>query len=347
MRPTITPIYTYVNIDSVLREAGPYTPGLGGRIERPGAGTLGADNDEVYAELGLSGDELDRLKEDGSDLNRVSRFVRTEAALLLAAFLVAVVGAGALADRYVDPSGELLKRTAAAAAKEGSYRFTTSQKYSGEYAKSARYAAGVRLSGGVDIRSGVTRFDTVIQLPGISAKCTYLTIGDDLYVSVHPSRRNELGATWLRTKANGVLAAATVQGFRPDELDTKAASLFEDLTENGQATVRGVRTTRHTGRVDIAALAGSAADNPMIERSGVGRSLPVEVYIDDEDLLRRITIIITAAKSFSVKFTTDRFDYGKPLDAKAPPAASVKDARAPDVAVACYPTSFPGSAKSP
>jgi hypothetical protein len=276
----------------------------------------------------------------------VARFIRTEAALLLAAFLVAVVGAGALADRYVDPSGELLKRTAIAGAREGSYRFTTSQRYSGEYAASARYAAGVRLSGGVDIRSGVTRFDTLIQLPGVSAKCTYLTIGDDLYVSVHPSRRNELGASWLRAKADGALANAALQGLRPDELNTEAANLFAGLEEDGHATIRGVRTTKYSGKVDIAALAGSAADNPAIERSGVGRSLPVEVYVDDKDLLRRVTIVITAAKSFSVRFTTDLYDYGKPLDAKAPPATSVKDARAPDVAVACYPTTFP-TAKPP
>ena len=275
----------------------------------------------------------------------MSRFLRTEAAILLAAFLVAVVGAGALADRYIDPSGELLKRSAAAAERQGSYRFTTYQRYGGDYARSARYAAGVTLSGGVDLRSGVTRFDTVIRLPGVIAKCTYLTIGDDLYVSVHPSRRRELGATWLRAKADGTLANATLQGLRPDELDTDAANLFSGLRENGRATVRGVRTTRYSGTVDIAALAGSAADNPALERTGVGRTLPVEVYIDDHDLLRRITILITAARSFSVRFTTDRFDYGKQLGAKAPPPASVKDARAPDVAVACYPTTFPGSLK--
>jgi hypothetical protein len=269
--------------------------------------------------------------------------LRTEAVMLLAAFGVCVVGAGALADRYVDPSGELLQRTAAAAAREGSYRFETSQQYSGEYARSARYAAGVRLSGGVDIDAGITRFDTLIQLPGITAKCTYVTVGDFLYVAVHPSRRQVLGASWLRAKATGVLASAVLQGYRPDELDTKAANLFIDLEENGRATVRGVRTTRFSGRVDVAALAGSATDNPAIEASGVGRSLPVDVYIDDEDLLRRLTITITAAKAFSVRFTTDRFDYGKPLDAKAPPSAAVKDARAPDVAVACYPSTFPGT----
>lgn len=238
-----------------------------------------------------------------------------------------------------------MRRSAAAAKRAGSYRFETYQRYGGEYAKSARFAAGVRLNGAVDVRSGVTRFDSLIELPGVTAKCTYLAIGDDFYVSVHPSRRTELGATWLRSTSDGTVANATLQGLRPDELDTEAANLFSDLEEDGRATVRDVKTTRYTGRVDIAALAGSASDNPIFERSGVGRSLPVEVYIDDDDLLRRITIIITAARSFSVRFTTDRFDYGKRLDAKPPPASSVKDARAPDVAVACYPTTFPGSVK--
>ena len=35
---------------------------------------------------------------------------------------------------------------------------------------------------------------------------------DDLS-ELHPSRRNELGATWLRAKANVALANATVQGY--------------------------------------------------------------------------------------------------------------------------------------
>jgi hypothetical protein len=255
------------------------------------------------------------------------------------------VGAGALADRYVDPSGELLKKTAAASQRAGSYRFTTSQQYSGEYAKSARYSAGVRLTGGVDINDGVTRFDTLIQLPGITSKCTYLTVGEHLYVSVHASRRRQLGASWLRAKATGALATATLQGVRPDELNTKAANLFDGLEEDGRATVRGVQTTKYTGEVDVAALAGSSVDNPALERSGVGRALPVEVYVDDDDLLRRVVIVITAAKSFTVRFTTDLYDYGKPLGAKPPPASAVKDARASDVAVACYPSTFPDSPK--
>jgi crotonobetainyl-CoA:carnitine CoA-transferase CaiB-like acyl-CoA transferase len=37
-----------------------------GRIDRPGAGRLGADNDDVYGELGLTADELVRLKEMGA-----------------------------------------------------------------------------------------------------------------------------------------------------------------------------------------------------------------------------------------------------------------------------------------
>jgi formyl-CoA transferase len=37
-----------------------------GRIERTGAGKLGADNAEVYGALGISDDELARLKETGA-----------------------------------------------------------------------------------------------------------------------------------------------------------------------------------------------------------------------------------------------------------------------------------------
>jgi hypothetical protein len=274
-----------------------------------------------------------------------ARLIRTEAVALAAAFALLVVGTGALADRYVDQSGELLKRTADAATREGAYRFTTSQKYSGTYAQSARYSAGVRLSGAVDIRSNATRYDTLIQLPGITAKCTYITVGDDLFVSVHPSRRSQLGATWLRAEATGRLATGALQGVRPDELNTRAAKLFEGLEPSGSATIRGVRTTRYSGKIGIEALAGPNAKNTTLGRTTT-RTLPVEVYVDGRDLLRRVTIVITAAKAFSVRFTTDLYDYGKPLTIAKPPAGAVKQANAQDLALACYPTAFPTTPRS-
>jgi hypothetical protein len=280
---------------------------------------------------------------EGSDLSdglgsTLSRLLKAEAVALVAAFALLVAGTAALADRYVDDSGELLRKTAAGAERNGTYRFTTSQSYSGPYARSATTGSGVQLSGAVDVRAGVSRFDTLIKLPGVSAKCTYISDGENLFVSVHPSRRNTLGASWLRTTATGPLANAALQGIRPDELNTRAARLFEGLEADGTVVVRGVETTKYKGAVDIAALAGSATDKALAE---VGRTLPVEVYVDDDDLLRRVAIVITAQKSFSVRFTTDLYDYGKPLDIRLPSGSSVKPASTRDIALACYPATFP------
>lgn len=275
------------------------------------------------------------------------RLAKNDAVALLVGFLALVVCGAALADRYIDPSAELLARTAAAAEREGTYRFVTEQRYRGDVPKAGvGSTAGLQLQGAVDIDAGTTRFQTVISLGRIEAKCTYLTADDDLFVSVHPSRRSEIGASWLRTRAEGAIAAANLQGLRPDHLNARSAKLFENLEPDGSATVRGIRTTRYLGEVDIAALAGGAA----VRREAalrLGRTLPVAVYIDDEDLLRRLTIEISSVRRFSVSFTTDIFDYGEELRITRPPTNTVKQGNAQSVAVACYPKVFPRIGRPP
>jgi hypothetical protein len=274
----------------------------------------------------------------GSDL---SRLVSNEAIALLAAFVLVVVGGSALAERYVDPSAQLLTKTAAAAEQAGSYRFVTTQRYSGEVPRGGAYAAGVQLSGFVDLDADVSRFETVINLGRIDAKCAYMSIGDDLYVAVHPSRRNEFGASWLRTSGERSLAAANLQGLRPDQLNEHSVKFFAGLEPAGEATVRGVRTTRYRGEVDIAALAGGrTTPRAQIE---LGRTLPVSVYIDEDGLLRRLTIEISSARRFGVTFTTDLFDYGRDARITRPAPGAVKAGNAQMFAVACYPKTFPGT----
>lgn len=270
----------------------------------------------------------------------VSRLATNEAVALLVGFLSLIVGSAALADRYIDPSAELLSRTAAAAEREGTYRFVTQQRYSGDVPTEPGYAAGVQLQGAVDIDAGTTRFETLINLGRVEANCTYLTADDNLFISVHPSRRKEIGASWLRTRAQGAIAAASLQGLRPDQLSARSAKLFDGLEPDGTATIRGVRTTRYRGKVDIAALAGGRTTQRGTTL-GLGRTLPVAVYIDEDDLLRRLTIEITSVRRFSVTFTTDIYDYGEDVRITRPPANTVKQGNAQSVAVACYPKAFP------
>lgn len=276
----------------------------------------------------------------------LSRFASSEAVALLCAFLLLVVGGAALADRNIDPSAELLRRTTAAAERAGAYRFVTSQRYAGDLPKGSAYSAGVLLQGGVDIDAGVTQFDTVVELGRIEAKCSYLTIGDDLFVSVHPSRRKDLGASWLRVRAEGAIAVANLQGLRPDQLDERTLRLFEGLEPDGRATIRGVRTTRYRGEIDIAAFASSPSAQRAVTKQ-VGRTLPIAVYIDDDDLLRRLTIELGAGRRAGVTFTTDLFDYGDQIRVRRPPAGAVKMGDRNSFAVACYPKVFPRTSPVP
>ena len=114
------------------------------------------------------------------------------------------------------------------------------------------------------------------------------------------------------------------------------------VKENGSATVRGVETTRYVGRLDFRkALDAGLERLPAAERErarqGMQRMLgrpgskgvPFEVFVDDDGLLRRLTLDLSMeamGQPLSTKLSMDYFDFGVDVDVQAPPARDVTDA---------------------
>ena len=116
-----------------------------------------------------------------------------------------------------------------------------------------------------------------------------------------------------------------------------------EVEEAGSARVRGVETTRYTGSIDLReALDASLDDLGMSERKQqrardemkamldeVGdEELPIEVFVDDEGMLRRITMELGMAvegQEVAMTMEMDFFDFGVDVDVQAPPAAAVLD----------------------
>ena len=114
------------------------------------------------------------------------------------------------------------------------------------------------------------------------------------------------------------------------------------VKENGSATVRGVETTRYVGRLDFRkALDAGLERLPAAERErarqGMQRMLgrpgskgvPFEVFVDDDGLLRRLTLDMSMeamGQPLSTKLSMDYFDFGVDVDVQAPPARDVTDA---------------------
>ena len=116
------------------------------------------------------------------------------------------------------------------------------------------------------------------------------------------------------------------------------------VKESGSATVRGVETTRYVGRLDFRKALDAGLDRlelPAAERQrarqGMQRMLgqlgakgmPFEVFVDDDGLLRRLTMDMSMqvmGQPMSTKVSMDYFDFGVDVDVQAPPAGDVTDA---------------------
>ena len=112
----------------------------------------------------------------------------------------------------------------------------------------------------------------------------------------------------------------------------RAAGKVEEL---GDATVRGVKTTHFKGTIDLERYAqqldkkgGSRAAartlRKALELTGV-TTMPVELWIDDDSLVRRMvyeqTVSAVAGQApTTVKATMDLFDYGVDVKVVTPPA---------------------------
>lgn len=105
----------------------------------------------------------------------------------------------------------------------------------------------------------------------------------------------------------------------------------------GRARVRGTSTTRYRAQIDIGKalkqLSGSAMSSEALSALGEltgGGTLPVEVWIDDANLVRRMELKMSAAgeqnaPTFSMSLQMDIFDYGTSVSIDVPPAAEVAD----------------------
>ena len=116
------------------------------------------------------------------------------------------------------------------------------------------------------------------------------------------------------------------------------------VTEAGSATVRGVETTRYTGRLDFRKALADGIDGlglPAAERQrareGMQRMLdqlgangvPFEVFVDDDGLLRRMRMdmsMTVEGESMTMAMKMDYFDFGTDVNVQAPPPSDVFDA---------------------
>jgi hypothetical protein len=110
------------------------------------------------------------------------------------------------------------------------------------------------------------------------------------------------------------------------------------VEEVGSEDVRGVSTKHYRAIVDLAEAAKKLSGPSKASGAGMEQlvkflgdsKVPVDVYIGDDKLVRRMTMRLTpsgaaAASGFEMNMNMDLYDYGTPVNVSAPPKSEVYD----------------------
>ena len=135
---------------------------------------------------------------------------------------------------------------------------------------------------------------------------------------------------WLSSPVpEGGTASGMAQTDPMTYLDLLGA-VSSEIDEVGRERVRGVLTTHYHFEVDPRKLEMPSPQFGAADLSAAGiETLPLDVWVGDDDLPRRIRMALGAAGS-DIEVDIEMYDYGKPVEVEAPPEEQVIRAASPD-----------------
>ena len=205
--------------------------------------------------------------------------------------------------------------------------------------------------GAVDFRDRVASmtFDVgdLLRGSGVPASAdeqwTILTNGLVVYMRAPTLARQLPGAKeWLKLDVEQLAKSRNVNvgQFRqltqndPTQMLDYLKAVSGKIDEVGHEDVRGVATTHYRAKVDLDKVADQAPANvretfrtsiQALERGLGTHELPVDVWVDSKNLVRRFSQHLTVASGGKVDFTVDFFDFGTPVSVQTPPASDTID----------------------
>jgi hypothetical protein len=220
-------------------------------------------------------------------------------------------------------------------------------------AKTARIATLVRVvePGGQERFGGQGKFDferragrmALRLIEGESAgfgEATAVFVDSTVYYKLPPGALAG-GRRWIQldlqnvADASGLDFGPLVQGSQADPTQYLLwlSALGPGITKIGEEDVRGVPTSRYRAAVDLNLLEEQAPPGKEAEWAAYVQTLrdrlglafiPVEVWVEDEGLIRRFNHEYGfSTEGTTAVVTTELFDFGIPVDVSAPPPDQV------------------------
>lgn len=263
------------------------------------------------------------------------------AALILGVIAVTVVGTG---NRTQHPGGG-----SGPAAVLAAYSTTVG-------AESAQWGASVSVGTTSVTVNGISDLRTdqavlTVQLPAPFGAIEVRSTGQDYFVRLPPQLKSAAGGKpWVRLDPSTLQALAGSQLGVPGLATTLDFSsvlgwlrgVSGQITTMGNDRINGTPTTHYRAEVDlsrVAATIGSDAKNAAAIPQAVGRTLPMDVWIDAQGRLRQLKAAVDlntlhapravtrpGGDRGAVVLTVDFWNFGVTVHAVPPPANQVSDA---------------------
>ena len=267
--------------------------------------------------------------------------VRRVVLLMVAALAtVAVAGCGGGGASF-DPSASAASTAKAKSAKVG---FDTSIAGGGR----TLHMTG---SGKVDFQNQAASmiFDVGDLLRGSGLPASpgekWAIVTQGLVVYMHaPSLARQLpgGKQWLKLDVQAIAKSQKIDlgQFRqltqndPTQMLAYLRATSGKVDKVGTENVRGVETTHYRAKVDLDKVAEQAP--PKLRKTfrtsiqslkrGLGTdTIPVDVWVDDNDLVRRLEEHLPIATGGKIDFRVDFYDFGTPVSIMPPPTSETLD----------------------
>lgn len=277
---------------------------------------------------------------------RIGRLATTGA---LAATLVACGGSSGDGAPATPSPGAVLQGDPAVVVAGASARTTAAKNAKVELSGDvAAMGQTVTLSGNGAIDFANETFQLNLTVPGMGT-IEERFLDDIVYVKIPDAQAAQFGGKpWLKIDPKAVSGSGGQNPF--GSLDSSNPSQIlatlqgaGTVTKVGDEDVRGVRTVHYKADIDVAKAADAQqltpAQRQQLQQALGGKStIPADVWLDEQGLVRRLTIDIEATPSaggtrpsasptsVKTKISMEFFDYGQAnASVSAPPADQVTD----------------------
>lgn len=199
--------------------------------------------------------------------------------------------------------GRAAEFAAVASATEGAGTARIETEMSYEMAGNHRTMRGI---GVVDFENLRSRF--LIEQTDPTLRMEFISVGRSMFQRVLDE--DGVGeAEWHETEMPRP-GGTSVLGGDPASFLSYLRSVSEDVTHVGEETLDGVRVDHYRAEAHLPSDDRSLPDDARLE--------PLEVWVDDEDRLRRLTYGLTSDVAATLHVSMRLWDFGVPVEIEAP-----------------------------